>query len=90
MGQCGGDIMIIFKLTMLSSGSWNGRWSGEDMLYARVMRNNQVPNDIIGQYFYYNWDDGWCACVSVSKVDSKEAAKIRKKSNGFCGYDWKN
>ena len=80
--------MIIFTLSMPTRGSWNGRWSGEDRVYARVFHNNDVPKDIIGKDFYYNWDDGWCACVSVTKVDSKEAAKIRKKSAGFCGYDW--
>lgn len=80
--------MIVFTLSMPTSGSWNGRWSGEDRVYARIFHNNDVPKDIIGKDFYYNWDDGWCACVSVTKVDSKEAAKIRKKSAGFCGYDW--
>ena len=80
--------MIIFTLSMPNRGSWNGRWSGEDRVYARIFHNNDVPKDIIGKDFYYNWDDGWCACVSVTKVDSKEAAKIRKKSAGFCGYDW--
>ena len=80
--------MIIFTLSMPNRGSWNGRWSGEDRVYARIFRNNDVPKDIIGKDFYYNWDDGWCACVSVTKIDSKEAAKIRKKSAGFCGYDW--
>lgn len=80
--------MIIFTLSMPNRGSWNSRWSGEDRVYARIFHNNDVPKDIIGKDFYYNWDDGWCACVSVTKVDSKEAAKIRKKSAGFCGYDW--
>ena len=80
--------MIVFTLSMPNRGSWNGRWSGEDRVYARIFHNNDVPKDIIGKDFYYNWDDGWCACVSVTKVDSKEAAKIRKKSAGFCGYDW--
>lgn len=80
--------MIVFTLSMPNRGSWNGRWSGEDRVYARIFHNNDVPQDIIGKDFYYNWDDGWCACVSVTKVDSKEAAKIRKKSAGFCGYDW--
>lgn len=80
--------MIIFTLSMPNRGSWNGRQSGEDRVYARIFHNNDVPKDIIGKGFYYNWDDGWCACVSVTKIDSKEAAKIRKKSAGFCGYDW--
>ena len=80
--------MIIFTLSMPNRGSWNGRWSGENRVYARIFHNNDVPKDIIGKDFYSNWDDGCCARVSVTKVDSKEAAKIRKKSAGFCGYDW--
>ena len=80
--------MIIFTLSMPTRGSWNDRWSGESKIYARVRSNNTVPKDVVGQDFYYNWNDGWCACVSVTKVDSKEAAKIRNKSAGFCGYDW--
>ena len=80
--------MIVFTLKMPHRGSWNGRWSGENKIYARVRPNNTVPKEVVGRDFYYNWDDGWCACVSVTKVDSKEAAKIRNKSSGFCGYDW--
>ena len=62
--------MIVFTLNMPHRGSWNGRWSGEDKIYARVRPNNTVPKDVVGQDFYYNWDDGWCACVSVTKVDT--------------------
>ena len=80
--------MIVFTLKMPHRGSWNGRWSGESKIYARVRSNNTVPKDVVGQDFYYNWNDGLCAFVSVTKVDSKEAAKIRNKSSGFCGYDW--
>ena len=79
--------MIVFTLKMPHRSSWNGRWSGESKIYARVRPNNTVPKDVVGQDFYYNWDDGWCACVSVTKVDSKEAAKNKKKSAGFCDYD---
>ena len=80
--------MIVFTLKMPHRGSWNGRWSGESKIYARVRSNNTVPKDVVGQDFYYNWNDGWCACVSVTKVDSKEARAYMKKSDGFCGYDW--
>lgn len=81
--------MIAFILTMPNRGSWNGRWSGERDLYAIVKSERNVPNkDIIGKSFFYRWDDGWTACVSVEKVDCKEGNKIRKKSKGFCGYGW--
>ena len=80
--------MIVFELTMPHVGSWNGKWSGADKRYIRTMDERKVPKECWDKDFYYRWDDGWCACVSVTKVDSKEAAKIRKKSAGFCGYDW--
>lgn len=80
--------MIIFELTMPNCGSWNGKWSGEERLYVKSRRNNQVPKNVIGKNFYYRWDDGWTACVSVRKVDCREEQKIMRKSSGFCGYDW--
>lgn len=80
--------MIIFKLTMPNCGSWNGQWTGQNNLYARVYRNCDVPKEVVGKDFYYSWDDGWTACVSVNKVDYKDSQKIMKNSRGFCGYDW--
>ena len=80
--------MIAFILTMPNRGSWNGRWSGENDLHAIVKTERSVPKDIIGKSFWYNWDDGWSACVSVEKVDCKEGNKLRQKSRGFCGYNW--
>lgn len=80
--------MIAFLLSMPHVASWNGEWSGEGKIYARLRRDSQVPKEYIDQSFEYRWDDGWGASVEVRKVDSKEAAKIRKHSAGFYGYDW--
>lgn len=80
--------MIIFELSMPHCGSWNRKWSGEGRLYAKSRRNNQVPKDVIGKTFDYQWEDGWTARVSVRKVDCKEEKRIMRKSYGFCGYDW--
>lgn len=80
--------MIAFFLSMPHVASWNSEWSGEGKIYARLRRDNQVPKEYINQSFEYRWDDGWEASVEVKKVDSKEAANIRKKSAGFYGYDW--
>ena len=81
--------MVAFVLTMPSRGSWNGKWSGEADLHAIVKPERAVPNkDIIGKSFYYRWDDGWTACISVEKVDCNEGNRLRKKSSGFCGYSW--
>jgi len=80
--------MIVFTLTMPNRGSWNGHWTGENELHAIVRTERNVPKDIIGKSFEYNWDDGWTAKIEVEKVDCKTANKIRKNSKGFCGYDW--
>ena len=80
--------MIAFILTMPNRGSWNGRWSGENDLHAIVKTERSVPKDIIGKSFWYSWDDGWSACISVEKVDCREGNELRKKSRGFCGYNW--
>lgn len=81
-----------FYLSMPSNNSWNGKWSGDDRLYARVMpfkMKRQLLDDIIAKgRHYYNFGDGWCACVEVKVIDAKEARRIRTKSQGFCGYDW--
>ena len=87
-------ILVAFELSMPSAGSWNGKWTGEDRYYARVrnitkhMGEKYEIESKLDKYFTYRWNDGWCAGVHVRKVDHKEAAKIRKKSAGFCGYDW--
>jgi hypothetical protein len=41
-----------------------------------------------GQTFSYSWDDGWRAAISVRKVDSTEARRLRRVSVGFYGYEW--
>ena len=92
-------MLLEFKLSMPQVGSWNGKWTGEDNYYARVINiskkwgTGKTAKELIKQMldegsFYYDFRDGWGMSVSVREVDSKEAAKIRKKSAGFCGYDW--
>lgn len=80
--------MVVFELSMPNCGSWNGKWSGSGRCYARVYRNSDVPKDVLDKTFCYTWDDGWTACVSVKKIDAKEAKQYRKNSAGFYGYDW--
>ena len=88
-------MILSFELGMPKNNSWNGRWSGENNFYARVINfgrskaNNDKVKEILDEgYFYYNFGDGWSSSITVKEVDSKEAAKIRRKSKGFCGYDW--
>ena len=80
--------MIVFELTMPHAGSWNGKWTGADKRYIRTMYERQVPRECWNKDFYYRWDDGWCACVSVKRAKSSEAKKLKMRSSGFCGYDW--
>lgn len=82
--------MVVFELSMPNKGSWNGKWSMEKYVHIIKKKNSQVPKDIIGKSFYYSWDDGWTACVSVKKYDSrdKEYKELVKNNSGFCGYDW--
>ncbi len=80
--------MIVFELTMPHCGSWNGRWSGERERFIRVRREDSVPKDRVGRNYFYRWDDGWEACVSVSSLPAKEAKKLEKISSGFSTYDW--
>lgn len=84
---------LSFELTMPNRGSWNGGWSGAtkkyfitkivaDKIAKRILEANNYNN------FYYSFGDGWGANVHVEIVDSKEAAKRRKISSGFWGYNW--
>lgn len=34
------------------------------------------------------WKYRWGASVTLKEVDGKESAKLKRKSNGFCGYEW--
>ena len=79
---------IVFELYMPHSGSWNGKWTGEGRNYIRTMDQRKVPKEYWNKDFYYRWDDGWEACVSVRQCDSSTARKLERKSDGFCGYDW--
>jgi hypothetical protein len=87
--------IICFELSMPSNNAWNGRWSGEGRCYARIKNLGRTKKaeakaaKILAEgSYYYNFGDGWAARVSVREVSASEAAKIRRKSQGFCGYDW--
>lgn len=73
---------------MPNRGSWNNKWSDDGSRFIRTMHNKEVPKELWGNEYFYRWDDGWCACVSVNEMDYKSAKKLKKKSAGFCGYDW--
>ena len=88
-------MILVFELTMPHRNSWNGMWSGEGNLYAIVKnfgkskKAENLCNTILEKTSYsYSWSDGWGARVRVYAADVREANKIRRKSQGFCGYDW--
>lgn len=78
---------------MPNRGSWNGHWSGENDRHI-IIKNERYFSDkkkmyeLVDKDYWYRWNDGWSACISVSKMPAVEARKLKKKSSGFCGYDW--
>lgn len=83
--------LIAFELSMPNNNSWNGRWSGQGNVYARVhsIRSKAIGERVLANTgYYYNFGDGWGAHVAVREVDAATARKLRNASKGFCGYDW--
>lgn len=80
--------IFTFELFMPGVNSWNDRWTGEDSFYARTRRVSENDASNLGGLYHYDFGDGWRAAVTVKRVDVREAAKIRKRSAGFHGYDW--
>jgi len=88
-------MLLCFELSMPNVDSWNGKWTGERNYYAKVIslghskQNREKADQILSKrYFRYNFSDGWGAGINVKEVNAREAAKIRRKSDGFCSYDW--
>jgi len=81
---------IEFRLSMPSTGSWNGRWSGEARNYViyRQLTDAQAAELLDGKAtgsWFHGWDDGWGAGIAARVMERGER---RAKSDGFCGYDW--
>ena len=88
-------MLLAFELSMPRNNSWNGKWSGECKPYVKIVNLGRTKkaeakgNDIISNSpYYHDFGDGWAAMVSVREVDQAEAATFRRKSAGFCGFDW--
>lgn len=80
---------------MPSKASWDGHWSGEGRpyvivktLFKKYYKGYPIDKILEQKDFYYTWNDGWTACVTAKRVDSKTATKLRSESVGFYGYDW--
>jgi len=81
-------MMISFALSMPGNNAWSGKWSGDGNCYAIVKSFRKMPNTFKLGYYDYSFGDGWRAGVTVREITSGAAAKLRKQSRGFCGYDW--
>ena len=57
-------------------------------IYEGFFERKQVGLSNLKKGYYYNFGDGWGASVEMELIDSKTAAKRRKISCGFSGYDW--
>ena len=87
--------ILCFTLTMPSNAAWNGKWTGDDKLYARTMnmgKGNEAKvkcAPILRQKSYsYFFGDGWVANVEVRVIDAATKAKVERDTRGFCGYEW--
>jgi hypothetical protein len=87
-------MILAFRLSMPNCASWNGKWSGEGRKYVIVKtfkskkQIEQAQSIVKTGYYHYSWSDGWGAGIRVSEVDSAQARKLRKESQGFAGYNW--
>ena len=83
-------MLVLFRLSMPNNNAWNGKWTGENNLYAIVKNlNKETINRIMGTgYYTYNFGDGWAAGILTSEISPQNARKVRRNSKGFCGYDW--
>ncbi len=82
-------MFVAFILSMPGRNTWNGKWSGDDLLQAIVKEfddNDKMPFAL--QPYEYDFKDGWRARIDVRVVDPVEAAELERKSKGFWGYDW--
>ena len=86
-------MILAFELSMPSNNAWNGRWSGDGECYAivRAFRKGwptTIDGAPIPERATYSFGDGWVAAVSVREVNRGDAARLRRRTRGFCGYDW--
>lgn len=88
-------MIAAFTLSMPGVGSWDGKWSrsGDCHVIVRALSAEQAARAFnrTGEadgYHHYSWPDGWAAGVTVRAVDRNEARRLRRKTDGFCGYGW--
>ena len=87
--------MIGYTLTMPRVGSWDRKWSGDGRVFmifrpeARGEKGLKRQKEILANSsYYYNFGDGWTARIDVAVIPKEEVSKLRRKNQGFMGYDW--
>lgn len=87
-------MILAFYLSMPNCASWNGKWSGDGRKFVivktfRGKKATEKAEKIRDTgYYHYSWPDGWGAGITVKEIDSRQAVRLRRESEGFCGYDW--
>ena len=86
-------MMLAFDLTMPGRSSWNGAWSGDDVSHVLIRAIGRSEREraaalLSHHTYFYSWPDGWRAAVTVREVTASGAKRLRRTSQGFCGYDW--
>ena len=81
---------IEFRLTMPSTASANGRWSGEGRNYiiVKTLHDQEAAALLEGKTertWFHRWEDGWGARVTARIL---APGSRRPPSDGFAGYDW--
>ena len=84
---------IVFEFDFVRVGSWDGKWSGEGKVFARVLdlssaEAEKIVADDSLVVFLYDFGDGWTGRVRAHAEDDVRAALYETQSEGFCGYDW--
>jgi len=82
----------VFSLTMPNNNYWNRKWTGDGRGFYIVKRyaDKSPVLELVDKSngHYYDFGDGWGAHVEIERVTREGAAKYKKKSEGFQGYDW--
>lgn len=82
--------MILFEYSVPVRLKIENRWVDKEAgMYIEAKEDYDVPNEVIGQKFYYRWEDGTVSCVAVTRVSGEEGEKKMRRSIGIPpGYHW--
>lgn len=69
---------------MPNNNAWNRKWSGasQEHFVFKKLSNENAKTIINESPYYYDFGDGWTACIEACKAEKKE------KATNLRGYDW--